>query len=137
MSTTPVTARMLETLLGEWRSPGPAYESLADRIRLLVLDGRLTVDTRLPAERDLAARLCLSRTTVAAAYRRLREGGYAISVRGSGTLTRLPSSAQVTHLAFGDGLLDLTKAALPAPTVTRISSGSVGSPRSAYRCAMA
>jgi DNA-binding transcriptional MocR family regulator len=115
MSTTPVTARMLQTLLGEWRSSGPVYESLADRIRLLVLDGRLTIDTRLPAERDLAARLALSRTTVAAAYRRLREGGYAISVRGSGTLTRLPSSAQVAHITFGDGLLDLTKAALPAP----------------------
>jgi DNA-binding transcriptional MocR family regulator len=132
MSTTPVTARMLETLLGEWRSPGPAYESLADRIRLLVLDGRLTVDTRLPAERDLAARLCLSRTTVAAAYRRLREGGYAISVRGSGTLTRLPSSAQVTHLAFGDGLLDLTKAALPAPTVLAAEAREAAGDLAAY-----
>ena len=118
MSTTPVTARMLETLLGEWRSPAaPAYESLADRIRLLVLDGRLTIDTRLPAERDLAHRLALSRTTVAAAYRRLREGGYAVSVRGSGTLTRIPSHTPIAHATAGDGLLDYTKAALAAPAV--------------------
>lgn len=132
MSTTPVTARMLETLLGEWRSSGPAYESLADRIHLLVLDGRLTIDTRLPAERDLATRLGLSRTTVAAAYRRLREGGYAISVRGSGTLTRLPSSAPVTHITFGEGLLDLTKAALPAPAALAAEARGAAEDLAAY-----
>jgi len=115
MSTTTVTARAFEGLLGEWRSSGAAYEALADRIRLLVLDGRLTIGTRLPAERDLAQRLAMSRTTVAAAYRRLRDDGFALSVRGSGTIARLPSSASVAHGAFGDGLLDFTKAAMPAP----------------------
>ena len=54
---------------------GSAYQALADRIRLLILDGRIPVDTRLPAERDLAERLGLSRTTVTAAYRHLREQG--------------------------------------------------------------
>ena len=73
MAESTLSARALETLLGDWRGDGSAYQALAERIRLLILDGRIPVDTRLPAERDLAERLGLSRTTVTAAYRELRE----------------------------------------------------------------
>ena len=69
----------------------PAYAALADRIRLLVLDGRLALGTRLPAERELAAHLSLSRTTISAAYAELRDSGYLDSLRGSGSVVRLPS----------------------------------------------
>lgn len=68
----------------------PAYRALADRIRAAVLDGRLTVATGLPSERELAAGLKLSRTTVGAAYGLLREQGWIDSRRGSGSLLRLP-----------------------------------------------
>jgi DNA-binding GntR family transcriptional regulator len=62
-----VSARALGVLLDSWRaSSAPGYLALADRIRLLVLDGRLPVGTRLPSERDLSAQLGVSRTTVAA-----------------------------------------------------------------------
>jgi Transcriptional regulators containing a DNA-binding HTH domain and an aminotransferase domain (MocR family) and their eukaryotic orthologs len=114
MASAHLTPRGLDALLTDWRGAAPAYESLADRIRLLILDGRIGIDVRLPAERDLAEHLGLSRTTVAAAYRRLRERGFATSVRGSGTITRLPALAPVTHLPAGPELLDFTKAALPA-----------------------
>src|SRR5436305_1359586 len=52
-----LSARALASALGSWRglSASPAYAALADRIRLLVLDGRLALGTRLPAERALAA----------------------------------------------------------------------------------
>ncbi|WP_223692509.1 MocR-like transcription factor YczR [Leifsonia poae] len=110
-----LTARSLGTLLGEWRGNGAHYQALADRIRLLVLDGRIPIDTRLPAERDLAGRLDLSRTTVTAAYRELREAGFVDSVRGSGSLTRLPGPVLVAASPLGgEGMLDFTKAALPA-----------------------
>jgi DNA-binding transcriptional MocR family regulator len=110
-----LTARSLETLLGEWRGNGAHYQALADRVRLLVLDGRIPIDTRLPAERDLAGRLELSRTTVTAAYRELREAGFVDSIRGSGSVTRLPGPVLVAAAPIGgDGMLDFTKAALPA-----------------------
>ncbi|NEN04846.1 PLP-dependent aminotransferase family protein [Diaminobutyricibacter tongyongensis] len=111
-----LSARALEPLLGEWRGTGAHYQALADRIRLLVLDGRIPIDTRLPAERDLAARLELSRTTVSAAYRELRDAGFVASLRGSGTLTRLPGPVLVPAPAQAEGLLDFSKAALPAAT---------------------
>ena len=68
----------------------PAYRVLAERIRAAVLDGRLAVATGLPSERELAAGLSLSRTTVGAAYSLLRERGWLDSRRGSGSRLRLP-----------------------------------------------
>ena len=44
----PVSGPHLARLLGAWRSSGPAYASLARALRLLVLDGRLPLRTRLP-----------------------------------------------------------------------------------------
>lgn len=108
-----IGARALHDLLGEWRGAAPAYESLADRLRLLLLDGRISTGIRLPAERELADALQLSRTTVAAAYRRLREAGFASSLQGSGTTTRLPPGGAAQPYAIG-GLIPFTHASLPA-----------------------
>ena len=115
---TSLSARALGTLIQNWRTsgPGPAYAALADRIRLLVLDGRLALGTRLPAERELAAHLGLSRTTVSAAYADLRDSGYLDSVRGSGSVVRLPSRGPAgapDPIATPD-FLDFSKATLPA-----------------------
>jgi len=102
----------LANLLGEWRTETPAYDALAERLRLLLIDGRVSADVRLPSERELSGRLGLSRTTVTAAYRRLRERGYARSVQGSGTTTALPP--RVTDPAPAETGIDLTKATFPA-----------------------
>lgn len=110
-----ITARALSALLGSWRSiESTAYRSLADRIRLLILDGRVPADTRLPAERDLAERLDVSRTTVTAAYRELRDNGFLESVRGSGSVAQLPGARPGPDIARRSGYLDFSKAALPA-----------------------
>lgn len=110
-----LSARALETLLGAWRGDGgSAYRALADRIRLLVLDGRIPVDTRLPAERDLAERLGLSRTTVTAAYRELRDQHLLRSIRGSGSVARLPGAPAVLPVPPAADYIDFSKAALPA-----------------------
>ena len=104
----------LTALLGEWARPGvPGYQALADGIRHLVLDGRVPVGARLPAERELAAALGLSRTTVAAAYAALRATGHLASRRGSGSVTRIPRSPL---RAEGDGreVADMSRAAVPA-----------------------
>ncbi|ANP74126.1 PLP-dependent aminotransferase family protein [Cryobacterium arcticum] len=114
MSPNQLTARALETLLGEWRTNGTAYRALADRIRLLTLDGRIPTDSRLPAERDLGTRLGLSRTTVTAAYGQLRSAGYLHSVQGSGSVTRLPGAPEPTDTPSQHPVLDLGQAVLPA-----------------------
>jgi DNA-binding transcriptional MocR family regulator len=105
----------MAVMLSDWRRRGvPAYAALADRIRLLIVDGRIPLGTRIPAERDCAAQLGISRTTVSAAYGELRETGYLTSVRGSGSVARLPRRAPVSIDSGAGDLLDLSKAALPA-----------------------
>ena len=125
MAESTLSARALETLLGEWRSDGSAYQALAERVRLLILDGRVPVDTRLPAERDLAERLGLSRTTVTAAYRHLREHGLVQSLRGSGSVARLPGAPSTLPAPPAAEYIDFSKAAPPAlpwlPDVARLA----------------
>lgn len=94
-----LSARALTSLLGGWRTREPAYEALADAIRLLLLDNRIAPNTALPAERELAVALGLSRTTVTASYRSLRDTGHIESLRGSGSVTQAlgsPASARTT-----------------------------------------
>ncbi|GAA3429186.1 MocR-like transcription factor YczR [Streptosporangium sandarakinum] len=97
----------------------PYYRVLAETVRSLILDGRLPVRVRLPAERHLAQELGVSRTTVTAAYDRLREQGYLESRQGAGSWTALPRPSEMgadnPWIASGDdGLLPLHAAAPPA-----------------------
>lgn len=117
-----VSGPQLARLLEQWRSAGtgPAYARLAAAVRALVVDGRVPLAARLPAERDLATRLAVSRTTVTAAYDALRAQGYVHARQGAGTFTSLPPG-HVPHgagysVADGSALLDLavaSPAALP------------------------
>ncbi|MEV7009021.1 PLP-dependent aminotransferase family protein [Streptosporangium sp. NPDC051022] len=94
----------------------PYYRALAETVRSLILDGRLPVRVRLPAERHLAEALGVSRTTVTAAYDRLREQGYLDSRQGAGSWTALPDAGALGTenpwiAAEDDGLLPLHCAA--------------------------
>ncbi|WP_447040999.1 MocR-like transcription factor YczR [Streptomyces sp. DSM 118878] len=111
-------SRQLAALLVGAVGEHPGYRALAHGIRTLVLDGRVPLHTRLPAERELASALVVSRATVTAAYDVLREGGFARSRRGAGTWTELPEGqrpAAVAAFPAGDDVLDLAVAAPGAP----------------------
>ncbi len=75
--------------LGSWsQGSGPIYRSLANGIRSAVLRGDLAPGSRVPAERNLARLLAVSRTTVVSAYEILRQEGWLESRQGSGTSVR-------------------------------------------------
>ncbi len=116
--------RELEVQLRGWRSgggPEPAYLALAQRLRGLILDGRLPVHTVLPSERVLAEAVGTSRTTTTAAYRVLRESGFAAGHHGAGTWTTLPGAdpQEPWPVHAGDGvpgpIPDLSTASFEAP----------------------
>ncbi len=120
--TTVLHGPQLARLLGRWQGGRsvPDYAALAATVRGLLSDGRLPLGVRLPAERELAQALRISRTTVSAAYRALRDSGHLTSRRGAGSWTTMPGGARVgSHgLWTPDSdpeLLDLGCAALPAP----------------------
>lgn len=109
-----ISARALGAALGGWRTREPAYEALADGIRLLCLDNRLAPSTTLPAERELSAALRVSRSTVAAAYRSLRESGHIASTRGSGSVTLPLRRRDPGRALSSEGAIDLQQASPPA-----------------------
>jgi GntR family transcriptional regulator/MocR family aminotransferase len=88
----------------------PLFRQLYARLKDAILHGRLAPGTRLPATRELARQLQVSRQTVLAAYEQLTAEGYLRGGVGQGT--------------FVDALLP---AARPAPGPT--ASGAPGMPR--------
>ena len=109
-----LSARRLTELLGSWRGAGHSYVELAESVALLVRDGTVPAGTALPAERQLAGALGVSRTTVTASYQRLRELGFANSRQGSATVIRaLRGDDTLTNPGSAHDL-DLTTAC-PAP----------------------
>jgi DNA-binding transcriptional MocR family regulator len=81
-----VSAPTLVELIGGWaEGADPLNEQLAEALARAIDLGLLPPGTRLPAERELARELALSRTTIVAAYDRLRLAGLARSRQGSGT----------------------------------------------------
>ncbi|WP_049570529.1 PLP-dependent aminotransferase family protein [Streptomyces sp. SBT349] len=140
--TSTVGAGQLARLLGsrDGRGAGasapqvPAYRALADGVRLLVLEGRVPVAARLPAERELAGALAVSRTTVAAAFEALRADGFLRSRRGSGSWTAVPAGRPLPARGLDPlppesvgSVIDLGCAALPAPEpwLTRAFHGAL------------
>lgn len=124
MNASTVSANRLTRDLAQWRDggqrPRPAFRALAERISVLAQDGRLPVGVALPGERDLAAAVDVSRTTVAAAYSLLRERGYLDSRQGARSTVCLPEdvvggSAGSRFGPFGDGDSDIVDLSFAAP----------------------
>jgi DNA-binding transcriptional MocR family regulator len=114
-----LSAAGLSDLLGPDPLHSPAYRDLAERVRFLVVDGRLAVGTRLPSERELARVLRLSRSTVTAAYAQLGTAGYLRARQGAGNFVVVPPGQALDGLPGvglgGAGTLNLAFAAPSAP----------------------
>ncbi|MGB0101928.1 MAG: PLP-dependent aminotransferase family protein, partial [Nocardioides sp.] len=115
-----IGATRVATLVGDF-DRSPAYAGLADALVLLIGDGRIPLDTRLPSERELTEALAVSRTTVTRAYAELRDAGYVEARRGAGTFTRVPGGRARAHdrallpRAGDTDAIDLNCAAPSAP----------------------
>lgn len=109
-----MSARTLTAALGGWRTREPAYEALADGIRLLCLDNRIAPRTALPAERELAVALGVSRSTVTTAYQSLRDSGHIRSLRGSGSVTLPLPRRDLAAAVLTEETIDLQQASPPA-----------------------
>ncbi|MET9323033.1 PLP-dependent aminotransferase family protein [Streptomyces sp. NPDC003038] len=134
-----IGSRQLAALLPTEVRARPGYRALADALRTLILDGRIALHLRLPAERELAEALGASRATVTGAYDLLRESGYVRSRRGSGTWTELPDGhrpvgahalvAAGGYSADGEPGIDLAIAAMGAPEGTLAAAVAWAAPR--------
>ena len=110
-----ISARALSAALGGWRTREPAYEALADGIRLLCLDNRLAPRTALPAERELAGGAARS----AAAPSPRRTAACARPATSRARAARAASrcrcgAATPAATSAADGAIDLQQASPPA-----------------------
>ena len=135
-----LAALLVDELGGD--ADGPLYLRISDGLKRLVDRGDVALGTVLPAERSLAKGLAVSRSTVVAAYERLKRDGWLESRRGSGTWVRRPDPAPervdavstgrlflaadgqvgrtvAGNVALPDDTIDLSVAALPATCVVR------------------
>ncbi|MGF6592550.1 PLP-dependent aminotransferase family protein [Pseudomonas sp. 2835] len=104
---------------------------LYQALRVRVLDGRLGSGSRLPASRDMAAALSLSRNSVVRAYDQLYAEGYIESRVGDGTyVSQLPKlSTKVStglSLGFSTGLSTKTAINTEDSSSKVIHSGPLG-----------
>ena len=114
-----LSARRVAELVGPLGSTQPAYREITDRLRLMIVDGRLADGSRLPSERDLAEALGVSRTTSTRVYAELREAGLTRSRQGSGSVVALPRSASAASSLMrtpdDPDTIAMTYSAWPAP----------------------
>ena len=100
-------AEELSTLLGPVRT-GNAFEETVERLLTVIKLGVVAPGGKFPAERELAARLGISRLTLREAIGELQQAGYVESRRGrfGGTFVTYvppaPSEAEVARLARED-----------------------------------
>jgi GntR family transcriptional regulator/MocR family aminotransferase len=74
----------------------PLYQQIKDQLRQSILSGDLLPETRLPATRQLAESLGISRITVTNAYAELESEGLIYGREGSGTYVMTPFSPQAS-----------------------------------------
>lgn len=93
---------------------GPAHRRLAEGIRNAIRDGRLRAGDALPASRNLAADIGLSRWVVTEAYQQLIAEGYLLARTGSATRVAAAAGPSVVGPSRHDvgkspppGVLDL------------------------------
>lgn len=95
--------------LGKWSlGSQPLYQLLAEGLKKAILEGEITIASRLPPERPFASALAVSRSTVVAAYELLREEGWLESRQGSGTKVLMPPipSARSLNMVFNRATSD-------------------------------
>src|SRR6266700_3903220 len=125
----------------------PVYRHISQAIERGITAGTLTLDFRLPAERDLAEALNVSRTTIVSAYRDLETRGLVRGYVGRGTFVSAAPEASGAPFAWrgkvaaaasgsSDGVIrDLLRHAAD-PSVVSVAAGTPALeifPTDAYR----
>ncbi|WP_447726421.1 aminotransferase-like domain-containing protein [Sphingomonas koreensis] len=107
------------------RTPGAKYAVIADALGMAIDRGELPGGTRLPPQRDLAARLGVDLTTVTRAYEAARRRGL-IEARGrAGSFVRAPQRVEIADLARVDTGMNLPPE-LPGGLLARTITDTVG-----------
>jgi len=87
--------------------PRPIYQQVADGIKELIAQGKLSEGASLPPVRQLAADLGVNLNTIATAYRELQKDGLIVIKHGTGSMV---ASRKITERSQDELLRPLRKA---------------------------
>lgn len=85
------------------RSNVPVVRQISDRVRILLVEGRLAPGTALPSVRRLAMELGVHFNTVAEAYRQLAAEGWLELKHGRTAVVMNRAVAEVTNREWSEG----------------------------------
>ncbi len=71
-------------ILIDYKDSRPIYEQVVDKFRLLILNGVLKADEKMPSVRTLAMELSINPNTIQRSYSELERQGYIYTVKGRG-----------------------------------------------------
>jgi DNA-binding transcriptional MocR family regulator len=97
------------------KGAGPVYKLIANAIADDIATGRLAVEQRLPAQRQLAATLGIDFTTVARAYTEAHRRGLVDSVVGRGTFVCGRRRVNIPRAVAGRPNVDMSMNMAPEP----------------------
>ena len=84
-------------LIVDRKSGDPIFRQIYQSIREQIVDGSIEEGARLPASRNLAVEIGVSRSTVVTAYEQLVAEGYAIGAHGSGLFVCAMGEVELTR----------------------------------------
>src|ERR1700710_1965109 len=114
-----MTARPVSDALLRPVRPGNAFEDTVGRLLQTIRLGVIGPGESLPPERELAARLRVSRDTVREAIKSLADAGYLVSRRGRYGGTFLADELPIPGGTESDGAQGITRAELNDALVLR------------------
>ncbi len=116
---------LLSTLKLDADARAPLYRQLEDAIRRIIIEGELVAGRRLPASRQLAEDLGISRLTVKNAYEQLVSEKFLITRPGAGTFVAHISSTEFVPSVEAPGPEETNNLVLSERAVTISRSRSV------------
>lgn len=72
----------------DYNDKRPLYEQIVDKLQILIVNGALEPDTKLPSVRSMAVELSINPNTIQRAYSELERSGFIYSVKGRGNFVR-------------------------------------------------
>lgn len=72
----------------DYNDKRPIYEQIVDKLQILIANGVLEANSKLPSVRSMAVELSINPNTIQRAYSELERGGFIYSVKGRGNFVR-------------------------------------------------
>jgi len=94
----------------DFKDRRPLYEQIKEKIKLLIINGVLKSNEKIPSVRELAQSLTINPNTIQKSYKDLEAEGFIYSVRGKGSFVT-PLDNTVNENRCNELLLELEKIA--------------------------